>query len=98
MNKKTSEKDKTVILSDEYVMESGVQGGKIMGEYIVLFSCMFGLSFFIMGVFMLVGFGFPPNAAVIIGALLLFVIGLLLMIGGYFIYRDKHAKNFAEKP
>jgi hypothetical protein len=93
MNKKTSEKDNTVILSDKYISESGVQGGKIIGEYIVLFSFLFGIPFFIMGLFLLFGFGFPPNTAVIIGALLFFVIGLLLIIGGYFMYKDKHARN-----
>jgi len=74
-------------------MESGVQGGKIMAEYIMLFSFILGIPFFIMGMFILFGFGFPPNTAVIIGAILLFVIGLLLIIGGYFMYKDQHIQN-----
>ena len=30
MNKKTSKEDNTVIMSDEYLSESGVQGGKLL--------------------------------------------------------------------
>lgn len=96
-NKKTSEEDRTVIMSDEYLSESGVQGGKIIGEHIVLGSLIFGISFVIIGLYALVsivfGFGFPTNTAIIIGALLVTVIGLLLNIGGYTIYRTKHFKK-----
>jgi hypothetical protein len=84
-------------MSDEYVSESGVQGGKIIGEHLALGCFLIGIPFFIMGLFalfdMLFGFGFPTNKAVIILVLLVIVIGLLLIIGGYFIYRDKHEKN-----
>jgi hypothetical protein len=97
MNKKTSKEDNTVIMSDEYLSESGVQGGKIIGEHIVLGSLIFGIPFLIMGLtglFMLFGLGFPAaNTANIILMLLLTVIGLLLIIGGYDIYRTKHPKK-----
>ena len=97
MNKKTSEEDKTVIMSDKYLRESGVQGGKIIGEHIALGSFIFGIPFLIIGLIaligMLFGFGFPTHTAGIIVALLVTVIGLLLVIGGYNIYRTKHVKK-----
>jgi len=97
MNKKTSKKDNTVIMSDEHISESGVQGGKVIGEHIVLGSFIIGLPFLIIGLIALFGmmfdFGFPTHSAAIIGALLVTVIGLLLVIGGYNIYRDKHSKK-----
>ena len=97
MNKKTSEKDNTVIMSDKYLSESGVQGGKILGEKISLASFIIGIPFLIIGLIALIGmlfnFGFPKNTAGIVGALLITVIGLLLVIGGYNIYRTKHGKK-----
>jgi hypothetical protein len=84
-------------MSDEYLSESGVQGGKAIGEHIVLGSFIFGIPFLIMGSYalinMLFGWGFPTHAAGIIGALLITVIGLLLVIGGYNIHRTKNVKK-----
>ena len=95
MNKEKSE-EYTIEL-DKNLRDSGVQGGKVIGEKLVLGSFIFGIPFLIIGLYalfnMLFGFGFPTNTAAIIGALLLFVIGVLLIIGGYSIYRAKHAKN-----
>jgi len=97
MNKKTSKEDKTVIMSDKYLSESGVQGGKVIGEHIALGSFIIGIPFLIIGLIALIvilfGFGFPTHAAGIIAALLVTVIGLLLVIGGYNIYRTKHVKK-----
>ena len=97
MNKNTSKEDKTVIMSDKYISESGVQGGKVIGEHIVLGSLIFGIPFLIMGLiglFMLIGLGFTAaNTANIILMLLLTVIGLLLIIGAYNIYITKHVKK-----
>jgi len=97
MNKKTSEEDNTIITSDEYLSESGVQGGKIIGEHLSLGCFIMGIPFFIIGLYalsnMLFGFGYPTNTALIIGALLVTVIGLLLIIAGYSIYRAKHVRN-----
>jgi len=96
MNKNTSKEDNTVIMSDKYISESGVQGGRVIGEHIVLGSFIVGIPLLITGLCALFSiiFGFFfTNTAVIIGALLVTVIGLLLTIGGYFIYRDKHVKN-----
>ena len=41
--------DKTVITSDKYISESGVQGGKVIGEHIVLGSFLVGIPFFVLG-------------------------------------------------
>ena len=74
-----------------------MQGGKIIGEHIALFSFIFGITFLIIGLIlligMLLGFGFPTHTAGIILALLVTVIGLLLVIGGYNIHRTKHVKK-----
>ena len=99
MNKNTFKGDKTVITSDKYISESGVQGGKIIGEHIVLDSLIFGIPFLIIGLYslfsMLFCFWYPITMADIIGALLVTVIGLLLIIGVYniYIYRIKHTKH-----
>jgi len=97
MNKKTSKEDNTVIMSDKYLSEAGIQGGKVAGEHLALGSLIVGIPFLVIGIYSLCsisfGLGFPNNTAVIIAALLVFVIGLLLTIGGYTIYRTKHPKN-----
>ena len=94
MNKKTSKQDNTVIMSDKYLRESGVQGGKVIGDHIVLGSLLFGIPLLIIGIIAIIGMvfnvGFPTHAAGIIGALLVFIIGLLLVLGGYNIYQVKH--------
>ena len=95
MNKKTSEAYD--IESDEYISESGVQGGKVIREHLALGSFIIGIPLFTIGVLsllnMLFGLGFPTNTATIILALLVFIIGLLLIIGGYTIYKTKQIKN-----
>lgn len=97
MNKKTSKNDDTVIMSDKYLRESGVQGGKVIGEHISLGSFIIGVPFLIIGMIALIGIlfdlGFPTHAAFIILAIIVTVIGLLLVIGGYNIYRTKNVKK-----
>ncbi len=97
MKKNTSKKDNTVILSDEFLSQSGVQGGKIIAEHIVLGSLIFGIPFLIIGFYalfsMIFGLGYQTNTAIIIAALLVTVIGFLLIIGGYSIYRTNHVKK-----
>ena len=91
-----SKEDKTVITSDKYISESGVQGGKAIGEHIVLGSFLVGIPIFIMGligIFILFFGRIPTNTANVILVLLLTIIGLLFVIGGYNIYRSKHIKN-----
>ena len=97
MNKKTSKGDNTVIMSDKYISESGVQGGKVIGEHIALGSFIIGIPLLIIGIYgllnMLLGWGFPTNSAIIILVLLVIIIGLLMTIGGYNIYRTKNVKK-----
>lgn len=97
MNKNTFKGDKTVIMSDEYISESGVQGGHVIGEKIVLLSLIIGIPLLIIGMYGLIsilfGLGFPNNMATIILVLVVLIIGLLMTIGGYSFYRDKHIKN-----
>jgi len=84
-------------MSDEYLSESGVQGGRIIGEHIVLGSLIFGISFLSIGLYalfsMVFHFGFPINTALIIIVLLVIVMGVFFIIGGYLIYRDKQRKK-----
>ena len=96
MNQKTSKEDNTVIMSDKYLSESGVQGGKVIAEHIVFGSFIIGIPFLIIGLIALIGILFnifPTHGAFIILALLITAIGLTLVIGGYNIYRTKHVKN-----
>ncbi len=97
MNKKSLKDNSTIIKSDKYLSESGVQGGKIIGEHIVLGSLIFGIPLLIMGLiglFMLFGLEYPTiNTANIIVVLLLTIIGILLILGGYNIYRIKNTKK-----
>ena len=96
MNKKISKEDKTVIMSDKYISESGVQGGKVIGEHIVLGSLIAGIPLFFIGLYGLFSISlgiFPTNTANIILVLLVIVIGLLMIIGGYSIYLTKHVKK-----
>jgi len=97
MVKNSSKKDNTVIMSDKYISESGVQGGKVIGEHIVLGSFIVGIPFLVIGLYALInlslGWGFPTHTAGIIAAVLVTVIGLLLVIGGYNIHRDRHTKK-----
>ena len=96
MNKQSSEVDKTVVMSDEFLNESGLQGGKIIGEHLALGSLIVGIPFFLMGLYVLVNIfldlGFPTNTAIIIGGVLIFIIGVMLIIGGFLIYTGKHTK------
>jgi divalent metal cation (Fe/Co/Zn/Cd) transporter len=88
---------KETIDADKYIAESGVQGGKILGEKIVLFSFIVGIPLLIIGLYGLISIlfdlGFPNNMATIILALVVFIIGFLLTIGGYNIYRTKNVKH-----
>ena len=97
MNKKRLNSNGTIIKSDKYLSESGVQGGKIIGEHIVFGSLIFGIPLLTMGfigLFMLFVLEYPIiNTANIIAVLLLNIIGLLLISGAYNIYRTKNTKK-----
>jgi hypothetical protein len=96
MDKKSLKKNNTVLMSDKYISESGVQGGKVIGEHIVLGSFIVGITFLILGIYaifsMLIG-SFPTNTAIIILVLIVTVIGLLMIIGGYSIYITRHGQK-----
>jgi len=78
------------IIMHKDVKDSGLQGGKIMGNKFSLLSFIIGIPMLILGQYsllnMLFSFGFPINLANIILVLLVNIIGLLLIIGGYFSY------------
>jgi len=75
----------------EDIKVSGLQGGKVIGNNLTLFSFIIGIPLLIIGlcalVNMLLGLGFPTNSAVVILVLLVTAIGSLLTIGGYFLYK-----------
>ncbi len=87
MNNKKSDGRSAVVTSDKYLSESGLQGGKVLGNTISLASFVGGIPPLIIGLFTLISItfnlGFPINPAVIIAALLVTVIGLLLIIDGF---------------
>jgi len=97
MNKKILKKDNTVIMSDKYISESGVQGGKIIGEHLALGSFIIGLPLLTLGIYALInilfGWGFPSNNAIIILVLLVIILGFLMTLGGYSIYITKNVKK-----
>ena len=73
------------------IKEAGLEGGKAIGDKLSILSFIIGIPLLLIGLYalfsMLFGFGFPINLATIILVLLVNAIGLLLIIGGYFIYR-----------
>ena len=73
------------------IKEAGLEGGKVIANNLSLFSFIIGIPLLIIGLYaiisMLFGFGFTINMATIILVFLVNVIGLLLIIGGYFIYK-----------
>jgi hypothetical protein len=78
------------IIIHEDIKESGLQGGKVIGEKLSIISFILGIPLLIIGQYamfnMLFGLGFPTNLAIIILVILVNLIGLLLIIGGFFIY------------
>jgi len=86
---------------DKNIRDSGVQGGKIIGEKLSLGSFIIGIPLLIIGLFslfnMLFGSGFPKDMHIMLVLFspqsLAIVIGLLLIIGGYSLYRTQHVKN-----
>jgi hypothetical protein len=59
-----------------------------------LFSYIIGIPLLVIGIYgilnILIGWGFPTNNAIIIFVLLIFIIGLLMTIGGYTINNSKN--------
>ncbi len=94
MGKKAYKEDHTVIMSDKYLSEAGIQGGKALGDHLALGSLIISIPLFFIGLYgllnMLLGWGFPTNNAIILLVLLATIIGFLMTLGGYNIYRLKH--------
>jgi len=95
--KKKSGSTRAAVTSDKYLSESGLQGGKGIGNHISLSSFVCGIPLLIIGLFALIGIifdlGLPSNTAVIIAALLVTVIGLLLILGGYRFLRTNQSQK-----
>ena len=93
MNTKSSGDKRSVIMTDKYISESGIQGGNILGEHIALLSLIIGVPLLLIGIYgllnMMFDWGFPVNNAVIILVFLVIIIGFLMTVGGYTIYKEK---------
>lgn len=80
------------IIMHKDVKEAGLQGGKVIGDKLSLFSFIIGIPLLLIGLYgllnMLFDFGFHVNMANIILVILVNLIGLLLIIGGYFFYNS----------
>ena len=85
--------ERDIIMSRD-IKESGLQGGKVLGNHLALFSFVIGIPLLILGVCtivnMVLGLGFPTNSAIIILVLVATSIGVLMTLGGYFLYRDNN--------
>lgn len=91
-NKPWKNKVERDIILHEDIKESGLQGGKIIGEKIGLFSLIIGVPLLILGfygLYLLFESGLNLYLANIILIFLVLIIGLLLTIGGYTIYSNK---------
>jgi hypothetical protein len=82
--------ERDVVFSKD-IKKSELQGGKVIGDKLSLLSFIIGIPLLIIGLYGLLsiffGKGFLINMANIILILLVNIIGLLLIIGGYFIHR-----------
>jgi len=89
MNKKI-ERD---IKIAEDIKVSGTQGGKAIGNHLMLFSFVVGIPLLLIGLFGLFNIifnsGLTMNSAIIVAVLLILSIGSLLTIGGIFLYIDR---------
>jgi hypothetical protein len=79
------------IIQHRDIKESGLQGGKGIGDNLPLLSFIIGLPLFLIGLYAIIsiifGFGFPLNLATSILVIIVTTIGLIMCIGGYFIYK-----------
>lgn len=79
--------ERDVILHED-LKESGLQGGKIIGNKLSLFSFIIGIPLLILGIYgllLLFVYGYNLFLAEVILIILVLIIGALLTIGGYFI-------------
>ena len=74
------------IIQHEDLKVSGLQGGKALGEHMALFSFIMGIPLLAIGIFglihMVLGLGFPMNAATIILVLVVLSLGVLFTYSG----------------
>ena len=82
--------ERDIILHKD-IKESGLQGGKVIGNNLPLFSFIIGLPLLFIGLYAILniifGFGFPINLATLILVIIVTSIGLIMCIGGYLIYK-----------
>ena len=82
--------ERDIIMHDD-LRVSGLQGGKILGNKLALFSLVVGIPLLLTGLYgllsMVFDLGFPNNSAVIILVLVVTALGALLTLGGYFLYK-----------
>lgn len=80
------------IIMQKDIKEAGLQCGKVIGDKLSLFSFIIGIPLLLIGMYgllnLLFDFGFHVDMANIILVLLVNLIGLLLFIGGYFVYNS----------
>ncbi len=97
MDKKSSSNKRSVIMSDKYVSESGLQGGKAISDHISLLSLIIGIPLLLIGIYgmlnMVLGWGYPTNGPIFIMVVLVLIIGLLMTLGGYSLYKKKNESN-----
>jgi len=76
------------IIMHKDIKESGLQGGKVIGEHLSLISFLIGIPLLVLGFYgliLLFVYGYDLNLANIILVILVITIGSLLIIGGYFL-------------
>ena len=76
----------------EDIKVSGLQGGKVLGNHLALFSFIMGIPLTVTGIYglitMVFDLGFTMNTATIILVLVVLSLGCLFTIGGYLLYKN----------
>lgn len=71
---------------------AGLQGGKIVGNKLALFSFIMGIPLLLVGLYglfsMVFDLGFPNNSATLILVLVVLALGSLFTVGGYLLYKN----------
>ncbi len=79
------------VIMHEDLKVSDLQGGKIIGNKIALFSFICGMSLLLIGIYglisMIFNLGFPINTATIILVMVVISLGSLAIVAGYFLYK-----------
>ena len=83
--------ERDIIMHDD-IRVSGLQGGKVLGNNMALFSFILGIPLLLTGLYglfnMILGLGFPINSATIILVLIVLSLGSLFTLGGYFLCKN----------